>query len=254
MNITIFKGSELADSVSSNLQERMATPIYGVFAISWAIFHWEFIYTAIFVNQQTIFQKTHMLKNDYLTVTFFDFSSYHFYVLLVLPFLITWLIIWHGPRYIGLPAFRKAEEYKNAKTKISIEEEKKIQQAETRLQEKKTETLAATEERVKKERNLKSIDPAVLWEEEYKKFKRLKLYKQFSFVIDAVYLHAGKVKDDWDNYEYQFEIPRDILVYCDANEIIALNNERSTATVKFTEKGRYFVNAYTTDTNSSPPL
>ncbi len=73
----ISKNNEIIGSFRDCLKNRVTSPIYGIFLISWAVFHWELIYTAFFVSEQKIWEATGgMLKDEYLKQSFFDFSIF----------------------------------------------------------------------------------------------------------------------------------------------------------------------------------
>ena len=96
--------NEIVDSVKEASKKRLVTPLYGVFTLSWMVFHWELIYAALFVDQDKIWQATGLLKNQYLHTTFFNIHSWSFYMLWLLPIVLTYLIIWIFPKWISIPA------------------------------------------------------------------------------------------------------------------------------------------------------
>lgn len=248
MNITIFGRNEITDSVDGTLENRMHTPLYGTFILSWVFFHWQLIYTAFFVDQGFIYSKHHMLRNEYLRVEFFNYRAWLFWVWWVAPFILTWLIIWVFPRFIALPAFRKEEESKNKKKAIALQEAAKIEEAETKLVKRNAQKLEATEETVKKRRDIARIDPTTLWSEEYEKFRKSGLFNAFQGIVDSIYDHRGQVKDNYDGFseEYGFEIPQGMLVYADTNGLVNLTNA-ATPRISLTDKGKYFVSRFASD-------
>ena len=63
-------GNEIVDSFKSDLRERMTSPVYGIFIISWLALHWKFIFTMFFVSEDKILEKTFLLKHEYLEQNF----------------------------------------------------------------------------------------------------------------------------------------------------------------------------------------
>ncbi|KKT74217.1 MAG: hypothetical protein UW71_C0031G0002 [Parcubacteria group bacterium GW2011_GWB1_44_7] len=121
-----INGNEILGSIHEAIKERFFSPFYGTFIISWLIFHWKFVYTAFFVSEEKIWESAGLLKNDYLSETFFDFSSLHFYISWILPFVLTYLIIWRFPKWISIPAFREDLDNITKKQKMLITAEKEF--------------------------------------------------------------------------------------------------------------------------------
>ncbi len=230
--------NEVVDSAKEAIRNRMVSPLYGTFIVSWLIFHWQFVYTAFFVSQDKIFQATGLLKNEYLQAVYFDFTDFIFYLLWILPVALTYLIIWHFPKWISIPAFKRDLEYRTTKKKLEIASQKELEQ-------KKVEELVVATERVKKEKEVRQtekeierIDPTLQWKEEYELFRKSIFHHKFKDILKAVYKHSGNIKvfSDWGN---QFELPQDILVYSHTNDLV--NLDKSKEKIELTEKGKYFV-------------
>lgn len=121
-----FQNNEILQSVQDGITDRTTSPVYGAFILSWLFFHWKFVYTAIFISEEKIWEFTNgQLKSDYLSQTFFNFSNPWFYILWILPFVFTWLFIWKFPKWISIPAFLRSQKYNTQKLEIKLEEEKK---------------------------------------------------------------------------------------------------------------------------------
>lgn len=243
--MALIKGNEILDSANVVLKKKLTVQIYGVFMFSWAVFHWELLYAAFFVSEDKILHKTGLLRNEYLTKQFFNYHDPKFYIDWVLPLILTWAVIWVFPKYIILPAFRKEEEQRIEKCKISLECERKLEQESTRLEKQSIKKLEATSKKVQKEKAIKKIDPQALWLGEYEQFKKLSIYNKFSYIIDSVYSHAGQVKTGYSMGVYRFEVPRDILVYADTNELVAFSADKTK--ISLTNKGRMFVKQFTVE-------
>ena len=233
MNDKIIK-NEIIDSFGGILKKRLTSPIYGVFLLSWLVFHWKFVFTMFFVSEERIWDVTGLLKSDYLAKTFFNFSDLWFYFLWVLPFLTTYLVIWEFPQWISLPAFKKEVEYEAKKRKIEIIEQRK-------LEEENVKKLEVVTQKVQKQSEIKKLDPTAAWREDYEQFKKSIFYHKFSFILDSVYRHNGWVSVGTQTGEI-FEIPKDILVYSHTNDLIALDREKRR--IELTEKGKFFVKLF----------
>jgi len=235
--------NEVTDSISESWKERVNTPIYGVLSIWWAIFHWKLLVTIFFVGEDKIWEASHMLKSEYLSVTFFEFGWY-FWVSWVVPFILTYLVIWKFPDWFLIPAFKKDEEDKTRKRKIRINEQKKLSEAEKEFEEAETKKLDVVEEKVKKEKAIKNIDPTINWQKEYESLKNSMYYSNFETLIESVYEQNGNVT--WTDTNYRdHSIPKGVLAYAHTNNLVefSVGNKK----IDLTEKGKFFVRQFSVD-------
>ena len=233
--------NEVVDSVEDICKKRLTSPLYGVFLISWIVFHWNFIFTMFFVSEDKIWEATKMLKIDYLSKTFFNYSDWKFYLFGALPFLMTYLIIWHFPKWFSLPAYEKEEEYKTKKRKIKIRELKKIKIRENEFEEQNIKSLDLETKKSEKEKEIEKIDPTKRWRLEYISFRRSKFFKDFNMILKSLYEGGGKI--GWyDNSKWTI-VPKNILAYSHSNDIIKI--DAKSETISLTEKGKFFVKEYT---------
>jgi hypothetical protein len=209
--------NEITDSIRDVTRKRLTSPVYGTFLISWLVFHWEFVFTALFVSEEKIWQVSGLLKNDYLVKTFFDLGNWYFYVSWILPFVFTWLIIWKFPKWISLPAFKKDEEYRLEKNRIRIIEQKKLE--------------------------IKELEPRIGWRIEYNSFKNSQYYHDFNLIIESVYEGSGKIT--WAGRRGLTNLPKGILAYAHTNGLIDLDGDKKS--INLTEKGKFFVKRFSLD-------
>lgn len=232
--INKIMGNEIINSFNNSLKKRLTTPIYGTFLASWLIFHWEFIFVIFFVSEDKIWQSTGLLKNDYLLKEFFNFSDACFYFSWILPFVLTWFIIWKFPKWIFLPAFKKEEEYRLEKSRIRIAEQKKLETEEIKLEQEKKKKLEAVGETVQKEKEIQKLDPIINWKKEYELFKNTQYYSDFNSIIESVYQSNG----------YAGYIPKGVLAYSHTNELLEFGSDNR---ITLTAKGKFFVKQFSLD-------
>lgn len=226
--------NEIVDSFKKNLRESITSPIYGIFIISWLIVHWKFIFTMFFVSGDKILEKTSLLKHEYLEQNFFDISTLEFWILNIIPFIVTWLSIWILPKIIAIPAFKKNEEQATIKKIIRLVEQRKLEEAKVRK-------LDVITEKIKKEKEITTIDPSLNWQNEYINFQKTPNYSRFKFIVDSIYKHNGLIRRDSQG----FEIPNSILIYAHTSDLITLDQEKKN--VELTEKGKFFVKQFSSD-------
>ncbi len=239
--------NEVTDSLLDGFRKRLTTPLYGTFLISWIIFHWEFLYTAFFVSEENILLATKMLKNDYLNHKFFNFFDWYFYASWILPFIVTWLIIWILPRKILLPAFEKEEEYRVEKIKSRIRFERQIVSEETSLAKETTKKFEAEKEKADQKKIVEKTDPTNFWEKEYLEFKNTKYFVEFDKVVQSVYKKGGRTEWDWGSTK-AYAMSESFLAYLHTHELVTLEDgDQGEPLIALTDKGKYYVRKYSDD-------
>ncbi len=240
----ILENNEIVKSTKDSMEDRATSPVYGVFIISWLVVHWKFVYTALFVSEEKIWEVTGgMLKSDYLTETFFNFLNFKFYLLFTLPFLFTWLLIWKFPEWVSIPAFKKSQEFEAEKSKIKLRARLNVLEEQLRITE-------VTEQKTKKEKEIKvqekeieKIDPTMEWLNEFNtillKEKDVQAIKDGSRVI---YETNGRFVANPQNVSrgYNTYISSSALSRLDALSLIKMVSEKRD-TIDFTEKGKFFI-------------
>lgn len=240
----ILENNEIFKSTRDNMEDKVTSPVYGVFVISWLIVHWKFVYTALFVSEEKIWEATGgMLKSDYLTETFFNFSNFEFYLFFLLPFLFTWLLIWKFPKWVSIPAFRKSQEFEVEKSKIKLQTMSDILKEQLRITE-LTEQKTKKEKEIKQqEKEIKKIDPTIEWFNEFNnilpKEKDVQAIKEGSRVI---YETNGRFVTNLRNVTsgYSTYISSPSLSRLDALGLIKMVSEKRDV-MEFTEKGKFFI-------------
>ena len=86
--------------------------------------------------------------------------------------------------------------------------------------------------------------PEVLWESEYKEFTTHPLYRHFSKIIESIYEYHGKTATV-TRYSQRFEIPKELLAFAHANELINFSEDNDR--ISLTVKGKFFVKKFTSE-------
>ncbi|MFM2415156.1 MAG: hypothetical protein RI911_849, partial [Candidatus Parcubacteria bacterium] len=159
--------NEIANSIKEEIKNRANNSIYGVFMLSWLVFHWNFIFSLLFLSEDNILLKTGLLKNEFLVARYFNLHSFYFWVSWIVPFLLTYVVIWKLPKWVLIKAYTKTEEYATQKQIIRMGEQKKIERANTELQERLARNVSVIAKRVEEEKKIKQTDPTLGWDEDY---------------------------------------------------------------------------------------
>lgn len=240
------------NSIIKIAHNRTTNSLYGTFFISWLVFHWNFIFSVIALDDSKIFQIKGILKNEYLLQRYFDFGDWYFWFSWIMPFLLTYLIIWKLPKWVLLDAYDKTEEYEVNKKIIRTKQQIKIEQEEVKLQEQMAKKTTAVAKQITEEKKIKEADPTISWNEDYERFKKLDFSYKFSKIIESYYKRQANIIDYDDYNNVVFEIPEDVLAYVHSNGIVDI--DKNSNKIEMTEKGKYFINKFLEDPSKPTDL
>ena len=203
--------NEVLGSVKDAFKKRLNSPVYGTFIISWAAFHWKFLYVTFFVSEENICEATGRLKSDYVRDILFNASSWEnffwSFLFWALPFFVTYLIIWVFPKHITTPAYIKDLETKTERRILKLEKEGDLLEKEKAIEERRREkeslkisSVLDELERAKMEKEIEKKDPEKIWIKEFEEFRESSYYEKFEEIIRAVYEKGG-------NYKKDFKVP-----------------------------------------------
>lgn len=133
MEIPLSKITETAskafEKAGEIVQDRLFSPMYFYFLISWVITNWKFVYTLLFVDQETILKMQGILKVDYMAQMYhLDVSSaLH---LFIIPLISSFVFVW-WLSLISKKFYQKHEENQMEKRTVlrKIEYTEKVEQA-----------------------------------------------------------------------------------------------------------------------------
>lgn len=235
------------------VRKRAASTILVSYTVFWAIFHWQGIYTTIFVNQDIIYGKYGLLKNEYVNKYFFGFDwsnilAIHNLEILqgwAIPAVLAYFYIWWLPKFVINPAYKREINYKKDRELEKLKADKKRQDEERKLIEKQTATEEAKIELADKKAEASEKDPYMDWRQQYDQFIiDRKAVKSLDSLLNRVYGNDGAI------YDYDFDgnveggMSANELLQVDSWGLATINN--SNGSIKLTDKGRYFTRLYKT--------
>lgn len=236
--------NEFVESATIAAEDRITSPFYGYFLISWFLVNWRLPYAAFFVDEEKLFERSGLLRNEYLDLLTPAHSIYPFNVsatfvlhFFVYPFILTLFFFWVSP-LVTRHFFRKNIRNKKQLKVIELQESREIKEKELEIEKQKT---AIVEERVERAKTA-SETPEVIWFQDFEIFKESKLFDKFQQIIDSVYKHGGRIRSRTEESVRVFEIDNDLLVYADSNELIEI--DQVTRKITLRDKGRFFVKKY----------
>lgn len=103
------------------IKERLFSPMYFYFIISWVVTNWNFAYTLLFIDEEIVFKAKNILKVEFL-LQFYKFDSFwagmwSMSKLVVIPTISAFLAVWWLSK-ASEKFFKKNEEYKQNKRAI----------------------------------------------------------------------------------------------------------------------------------------
>ncbi len=231
-----FKNNEMVSGVRDMLNERMGSAMYGTFAISWCLTNWKALFITFFVSQQEIYEKTLLLKNEYLLSLYplQDKTDILFFALkiFIIPSALSYIFIWQLPK-LEFIFFR--QHYSN---KINKEEEVYKQQKKLLNLEKKL--LEDKEKNVELEKNIQvEMTDEQKWNIEYEDSKKDEDFKEsLRFLQESIYGHHGWY-ENITMFNYQLDKSQYIAIL-DVNGLITFSSNNRNQIIA-TEKGKYFL-------------
>jgi hypothetical protein len=242
---------KLLTEIYTSFKEKISSPFFRYFGISWILWNYKFVYFIFFQNQEVFFKVHNTTKFDYLMNNPLFYENWYLSVLfcLILPILSALFFIYIFPKYNNkiLKQYIKTlnEEYdekqdRRKKIKLWDLEISKIileeKQAETQIIEEKVK-----QKEVEKEKEIYQFDE---WKKEYEEFKKSQAYSVFNNVIELINFYSWYFTSD----RVPYRIQNNIVSYLLANKIIIKNDKRINYHL-FTEKWEYFAKLYFEENN-----
>lgn len=225
-----------------------SNPVYFIFILSVLLVHWRFFVVLFFVSNESIVASYHVAKDIYLKHIFFDpnhcvISS----IVFLVPFFITWLILYILQPKVLPMLLRKHKEYEDARLEIEagvVKKEKAVITAKEQNEKEKEQLLSLREMNAVKESKLNN--QTVLWGKEYEnEFKKSDFFYKFRLIVESIYERSGavSVKNETFPEIIDFRIPKELLAYAHTNGLVSFTNNGNN--IDLTEKGKFFVKKFT---------
>lgn len=222
------------------------TRIYTTFLGWLAVFHLDIIFISLLTDQTLIYEKTKMLKGEYILQYVSHYGSWSILLeifRILLSVLLTYLMIWVIPKLINRRSYQQELEIEYELRYMKVLKDEAMNSREESAIEKQLENIEL-EKQVIVEKNIVNEKPEqVAWDKDFENFKSSSSYQSFDNVIEIVYEYKGNYIGRSSGYRPNSRV----LAYLDSNEIIVIEN----GTFAFTEKGKYFVKKYTELRNSN---
>lgn len=216
------------------LKEKANSTIIISLILFYGLCNCRWIFTSLFTDQNLIFEKYNMLKNEYIYEKFQELHPDNpwFWICTITPFILTYLYVWWAPKLIINPAYKQQVHYATERRGYKIKEENallSLQHDTIKRESKNTEELIQLES---KKEELNRTNPSRMLDEEYQAFKQ---NKNWTIALNElrmiIYGNYGNVPND-SNAE--------LLMLLDINELIEPGG-LNTGQIYITEKGKEFL-------------
>ena len=237
--------SDIWASIIEYFKSRAKSQVYGVFGFWWVVLHIGYVTTLLFVDQQLIYQKTHLLKNEYLAQTYLDYTKAESWLRLLAVMVMTFLTLWLFPKIIFNPSYGLEKSNQLKRQKIKIKYEKDLLDAKADAIKREVGTLTAELQKNKLEETVEGSKQKI-WGKDYEEFKKSTLYSDFDEIRESIYEHYGSTMIK-SNGEVNFSVNSELLAYANSNDLVDFDSEEQT--IRLTDKGKYFIKTYQLENN-----
>lgn len=229
---------EIKASIGDYVSDRMRSPFYGVFVISWCLWNWKVFYITFFIDSGLLWKSMGLLKLEYIG-QFYPFGWHLGTIctvlyLLILPLLSVFVIVFFLP-YLTEVFYEKSLDFGNRNELIKLKKNEELLISKEKNLEITKKVAAIQQEESKAKKGSKTKEE--IWNEEYSEFKEDRHFADFSEIHDAVYGRKG-----WAD-----RISTDIKAYSDANGLVNIELVSGSERITLTEKGKYFMKRFTKD-------
>jgi hypothetical protein len=222
--------------------DRAKSHIYGIFAFWVAFFNLQIIFTALFVDQKLLYEKTGMLKNEYIRNTYlniYDWKDLTWGVGgLILAAVFTYLMIWVLPKKLIKRAYSEELDNQYEREFMKVEKEEELLNRRKKL-------VKEEEQVVSRQAKLEAKESDE-WDKEYEKFKASNLFSDFDGIAQSIARYNSGIKHYNRNGNLIFRIDEGLLTYSYGNGLLDLVGSNKDE-IELTDKGKYFLAKFQID-------
>lgn len=224
--------------------DRAKSRVYGVFFIWLALGLLPVIFTALFVDQKIIYDKTHLLKNEYVRDTYFigPMSWYPIVVFLV-AIVMTRLTIWDFPKWFVNRAYKKEIEHQTERDIYQIRRESALDKERKDLANAEVAVIKAETKVAAAKKVAQKADPTIIWSKEYNALNKTEM-TYLKDVLKCLYEYRGNVLAEgrFSDSPAKFVLNPDSLRFADSNDLVKIVNDGMR--IEVTTKGKYFASRF----------
>ncbi|HSW74283.1 MAG TPA: hypothetical protein VLG16_00275 [Candidatus Saccharimonadales bacterium] len=233
---------KLAEAFIAYLNGRAKTQLYGLFVTWILILHGSIVFTCLFTDQQLIYKRTGLLKNEYIAERFFAIYTWRFWIFEIARFalacLLTYLMIWVFPKYLLAKAYEKELEADYGRKSQKLGKDLDLEKERNKLAKTQLDTVDKEKKVIAQQEDLEDKEVKT-WKTEYRETSQ-SLKNALNDVIRAVFEHKGHLeKYIKDGYDVDPQVPSRSVAIAYSNNLIELSDNGSR--VALTKKGRFFV-------------
>jgi hypothetical protein len=222
------------------------TRIYTTFLGWLLIFHIDVIFIAALTDQTVLYDKTGLLKGEYVWAYISHFGLWSIALELLrfaLAPLLTYLMIWILPQYINERSYREELEIEYTLRKMKVKKEEELNKREGVAVQRQLENIENEKKAVVERVKIKDSPETLKWDVEFKDFmKKINARDTLDELRNTVYAEGGnlfqyKAANGWTTEPSG--VSPDNLALADINDLIAFTDKGKL--ISLTSKGKYFL-------------
>jgi len=230
------------------IKEKISSPFFRYFSISWILWNWKFIYFLFFVDEKLFFEEFKILKFTYLIENSFYEGFWWWWFFLLFPILSALFFIfifpWFNKFFLESHIWTIWKE-----SDIKMDHRRKIKKndleiAEVKLEEKKIEEKILKEENKIKKEKQSSLTEEEKWDKDFNDFIKNSASTSFPTVMRIIYENNGF------NFGNSLRLKWNIIAIFDSYWLILSEEKRkdviwsSELSFRITDKWKYFWKKY----------
>lgn len=222
------------------------TRIYTTFLGWLLIFHVDVIFIAVFTDQTILYDKTGLLKGEYVWVYLSHFGLWSIaveLVRLIFTALMTYVMIWVLPQYINAKSYSAELEVEYSLRKMKVKKEEELNKREGVAVQQQLENIQ-NEKKVAVERvKIKDSPETLKWDTEFDDFmSKSNAVDTLDELRNTVYAEGGnlfqyKAASGWTTEPHG--VKPDNLALADTNDLVTFTDKGKL--ISLTPKGKYFL-------------
>lgn len=232
---------EFLSSILKRIQNRASTTLFAVYLSFWAALHAEGIITLLFTDQDYIFQKYGILKNEYLFKYFFGVVNNpgEFALKQAIAIGLTALYVCFFARFILNPIYKIEIKYKYDRRIEKAKQERRLRDEKAKIAKAKVELVKAKRKTLELQQEIEKKDPKMVWRREYENLESKTGAVEIGELEKIYYGRKGWIPNSLGE-DYML---RDRIATCESLELFERDKQDSDL-IRITEKGWYFMRRY----------
>lgn len=225
------------------------TRIYNTFLGWLLVFHIDILFIAIFTDQAIIFEKTKLLKGEYLWSYITHFGWWTIAIettRIVSAIVVTYLMIWVIPKLMSERSYKEELRVEYILRKMKLDKEEILNKREEVVAKQELKNIETERKVVTERAKLENTPEEVRWDSDFSDFMKVSNSEDSLLEIsNTVYAEGGNLYQYKDVAGWVREpsgVSADNLALADTNGLVTVADKGKM--LSLTNKGKYFIKKY----------